>query len=257
MNSFDSESHVQTLLYEKPQPQPDGSLYQIVRHQGFFSTKFPLHNYPFDRQTLKITVEDSQMVAEKMFYRLDTKPLVINPQLQMPGYTLGSPRVEIEAHSYTTAFGDLSLSEASTYSRAEFLIPVSRPPMAGVMKAFVPVLLIILSAALSLLLDPSHVEARVGLAITALLTLVALQFTMLSGLPEVTYLTLIDQVYLLSYLYILAVLGLAVRVSRIDQRGVIQSKILFNPRWDRILSIGATVCYLMLLAGIICFNLGG
>jgi len=83
-------------------------------------------------------------------------------------------------------------------------------------------LLIILCAAFALLLDPEHVEARIGLAITALLTLVAMQFTMLSGLPEVAYLTMLDQVYLVSYLYILVVIGLVVRGTRIDEQGAIQ-----------------------------------
>jgi len=255
MNSFDPEAHVQTLLYDEPVPQPDGSLYQVVRHQGIFSTKFPLHDYPFDRQTLKIVVEDSQMETHKLVYVADKEPFLINPEIEMPGYTLGTARVELNAHPYPTAFGDLSSPGSLAYSRADFLIPISRPPMAGVFKAFIPVLLIILSAALALMLDPTHVEARIGLAITALLTLVALQFTMLSGLPEVTYLTLIDQVYLLSYLYILVVLGLAVRAGRIDQTGEIQSDLLFNKRWDKTLSVGATGCYLMLLIGIIWYNL--
>lgn len=57
----------------------------------------------------------------------------------------------------------------------------------------------VLAAALSLLLDPTHVEARVGLSLTALLTLVAMQFTMQTGLVEVAYLTLLDHIYLLSY----------------------------------------------------------
>ena len=62
-------------------------------------------------------------------------------------------------------------------------------------------------ALLALLIHPDQVEGRLGLGITALLTLVAMQFTAASDLPEVGYLMLIDKVYLASNLFILAVLA--------------------------------------------------
>jgi hypothetical protein len=73
--------------------------------------------------------------------------------------------------------------------------------------------LILLSASLALLIRPDQIEARISLGITALLTLVALQFTASTDLPEVDYLMLIDKVYLASYAFILAVLIYVVRAS--------------------------------------------
>lgn len=222
MNTFDPEAHVQTVLYDTPQPQPDGSLYQIIRHQGLFTTKFPVGRYPFDSQSLVIAVEDAEEGAETLQYVPDRDGLTLNPEIRLPGFTIDTPKLIIRDKAYPTAFGDLSEPDVSAYSRAEFLVPITRPAAAGILKTFIPVLLIILCAAFALLLDPEHVEARIGLAITALLTLVAMQFTMLSGLPEVAYLTMLDQVYLVSYLYILVVIALVVRGTRIDEQGAIQ-----------------------------------
>lgn len=222
MNTFDPEAHVQTVLFDEPQEQPDGSLYQIVRHQGLFTTKFPVGKYPFDRQTLMISVEDSEFGAESLQFVPDSLPITLNPEIRLPGFRIAQPELVVRDKPYPTTFGDLSQPDIAAYSRAEFIIPVSRPAVAGILKTFVPVFLIILCAAFALLLDPEHVEARIGLAITALLTLVAMQFTMLSGLPEVAYLTLLDQVYLLSYLYILVVIALVVRGTRVDERGAIR-----------------------------------
>lgn len=222
MNTFDPEAHVETVLYDEPQSQPDGSLYQIVRHQGLFTTKFPVGDYPFDHQTLIVSLEDSEFGSGDLQFVADTRPLTLNPEIRLPGFRLGEPQLVIRDKPYPTAFGDLSQPDVAAYSRAEFLIPVTRPAVSGILKTFVPVLLIILCAAFALLLDPEHVEARIGLAITALLTLVAMQFTMLSGLPEVAYLTLLDQVYLLSYLYILVVIAIVVRGTRVDERGAIR-----------------------------------
>lgn len=255
MNTFDPESHVQKLLYDKPVPQPDGSLYQCVRYQGMFSAKFPLQDYPFDRQNLTVSVEDTQMTAKQLVYVPDQEPVVVNSEIQLPGYSLGKASLTVRDKSYPTAFGDLSQPDPDPYSRAEFQIPISRPPVAGVLKTFIPVILIILSAAFALLLDPKHVEARIGLAITALLTLVAMQFTMLTGLPEVAYLTLLDQVYLASYLYILAVIAVVVQGTRADLDEELRGEWSVNRHSGYRISLTVTLTYLFAVGGIVWFNL--
>lgn len=224
MNTFDPEAHVQTTLYDEPQAQPDGSLYQIIRHQGLFSSKFPVNKYPFDNQSLLVAIEDAEEGAESLQYVADRDGLVLNPEIKLPGYKIGTPQMLIRDKAYATAFGDLSEPDVSAYSRVEFLIPIKRPVLSGIFKAYIPVFLIILCAAFALLLDPAHVEARIGLSITALLTLVAMQFTMLSSLPDVAYLTLVDQLYLTSYLYILTVIAIIVRGTRTDEQGAIQGE---------------------------------
>lgn len=222
MNMFDPEGHVQSQLYDEPQAQPDGSLYQLYRHQGLFSSKFDVSDYPFDHQLLHVAVEDAEEGTGTLVYVADTQGLVMNPDITLPGYQIGDPRLHIFDKPYPTAFGDLAEPDISSYSRADFIIPIQRPVLSGLLKTFMPVFLIVLAAALSLLLDPTHVEARIGLSITALLTLVAMQFTMQAGLPEVAYLTLLDQIYLLSYLYVIVVIGLIVRGTRTDERGDIR-----------------------------------
>jgi hypothetical protein len=222
MNMFDPEAHVQTISYDTPEPQPDGSLYQILRHQGQFSSKFPLRAYPFDQQTLVIAFEDTVNGSDDLVYVPDTDGVTLNPEIRLPGYDLRPVSLDIRNKPYPTTFGDLNNPDTTAYSHAEILIPIVRPWSSGVFKVLAPILLIIFTAAFALLLDPEHVEARVGLAITALLTLVALQFTLLSGLPEVAYLTLLDQVFLASYGYIMLVVGLVVRGTRIDQQGLLK-----------------------------------
>ncbi len=259
MNKFDPEASVRQDTYDEPQPQPDGSLYNIVRYQGAFSSKFPLMSYPFDSQDLLVTVEDSDAGADAVRFVPDENPIVLNPRVRLPGYDIGTPALVIEDYPYETFFGDLAETEVSAYSRASFIVPISRPWVSGLFKSMIPILLIILSAAFALLLDPEHVEARIGLAITALLTLVAMQFTMLSGLPEIAYLTLLDQLYLVSYLYILVVIGIVVRGTRIDQRGEIQSEKTSSKNMAAIsgprVAITVTSGYLAIVLAIVWSNL--
>ncbi len=220
MNVVNANDHTQTALQKEPTPQPDGSKYELFRHQGLFSTKFSVRTYPFDQQTLKIEVEDQQSTADRQEYVVDE--ISMNPNVQIPGYAIGKPTITIVNKAYPTAFGDLANPGALPYSRAIVAIPISRPVVSGAIKSFLPILIILMVAAAALVLDPSHVDARVGLAITALLTLVALQFTASQNLPEVGYLLMLDQVYLVSYAFILMVVAMLVRASRVDDIGLVR-----------------------------------
>ncbi len=80
-------------------------------------------------------------------------------------------------------------------------------------------LLVALTAALALLVHPRYVEGRIGIGITALLTLVALQITSNSSLPEVDYLILLDKIYIASYAFVVLTMVLIVRNSWVDAEG--------------------------------------
>jgi hypothetical protein len=213
MNMVAPDNHVNQSLYDPPKVQPDGSRYAVFHHNGAFSSKFPLRNYPFDTQILTVELEDSQLGADELKFEVDKEGITINPSVRLSSYEIGVPALTILSRPYPTTFGDLSKPNISSYSRVILTIPVRRPWISGALKLLLPVGLILLSASLALLIRPDQIEARISLGITALLTLVALQFTASTDLPEVDYLMLIDKVYLASYAFILAVLIYVVRAS--------------------------------------------
>jgi hypothetical protein len=59
---------------------------------------------------------------------------------------------------------------------------------------------------------PRYVEGPIGLGVTALLTVVALQLTSGASLPDVDYM-MIDKIYLLAYLFIILELARVVMTS--------------------------------------------
>jgi hypothetical protein len=80
-------------------------------------------------------------------------------------------------------------------------------------KTFVPIALIVVCSALVFFVRPRYIEGRIGLGITALLTLVALQLASGSSLPDVDYLMMIDKIYLLAYVFIIVALARVVATS--------------------------------------------
>jgi hypothetical protein len=211
MNMFAPDDHVQTDIYPEPALQSDGSEYQVFRHQGPFAAKFSVKTYPFDAHNLTIEIEDQEWDAGRLVYSVDD--VTLNPDIALPGFIIGKPTMEIRTRPYPTTFGEVEIKEPQAYSRAVVSIPISRPVVSGITKSLLPVFIVVLVAAAALLLSPEHIEARVGLSITALLTLVALQFSAQAGLPDVGYLLMLDQIYLASYGFVLLVVGLLVMTT--------------------------------------------
>jgi hypothetical protein len=216
MNAYDPADHVRTPLYDAPLKMPDGSYYMIIRDQGKFSVKFPLQKYPFDRQNLAVIMEDSLHDINELIYVTDTEipPISLSAGISLPGFDVKAPQARAGNFLYATTFGDISQKTASTYSRASFEVPVTRPKLSSAVKIFLPIMLIIVCTGLILFVHPVYIEGRLGVAITTLLTLVALQLTTTSALPDVDYLMLTDKIYLLSYSFIIATLMQVVLMSR-------------------------------------------
>jgi hypothetical protein len=252
MNMFAPDDHVQTAIYAEPRPQPDGSHYQVFRHQGPFAAKFSIKTYPFDSHELTIEIEDQEFDANRLVYVADS--VTMNPGIALPGFIIGQPKLEIVNRPYPTAFGDLAVPEPAPYSRAVVTIPISRPMLSGIIKALLPVFIVVLVAAAALLLSPSHVEARVGLSITALLTLVALQFNATAGLPDVQYLLMLDQIYLASYGFVLLVVALLVMTTgREDQAQRSGAEAI--ARGGPFTAVLAVALYAAIISAVLLFNL--
>lgn len=186
MNRYAADDKLREALYDKPEAMPDGSLYAIIRYQGRFASKFELANYPFDTQVLSVVLEDAVSGTDKLVYVPDGEEgVTVNPVFTLAGFSIGKPTMDITSHTYPTNFGDVSQPNPETYSRIALSIPVARPIAAMSIKTFVPILLIVACGALVFFVRPRYVEGRIGLGITALLTLVALQLTAGASLPDV------------------------------------------------------------------------
>ncbi len=219
MNPFQLWGHINTPLYEAPQDLPDGWKYTAIRYQGQFNSKLPLEKYPFDTQNLVIEFEDNSSGSSGLIFKPDNDAITLNPELSLPGYILGAPTLKISDKAYPTNFGDTRITDLEPYSRVVVTVPVHRPWLTYAIKIILPILLVAACAALVYFIHPSFVEGRIGMGITALLTLVALQLTSNSQLPEVDYLMMIDKLFIAAYLFVIASLAQVVRTSWAAHRG--------------------------------------
>jgi Neurotransmitter-gated ion-channel transmembrane region len=253
MNPFQLWGHISTPLYEAPQDLPDGSKYMAIRYQGQFNSKLPLEKYPFDSQSLIVEFEDNSAGAGKQIFVPDKDAISLNPEMTLPGYILGKPTLSIVSKPYPTNFGDTRLTSLEPYSRVTVSVPVHRPKFTYAIKIILPILLVAACAALVYFIHPSFVEGRIGMGITALLTLVALQLTTNSLLPEVDYLMMIDMLYFAAYLFVIASLAQVVRTSWAAHRGEDTMAIAQDRRAFNVLGSA----YILATAAIMFFTLNG
>lgn len=225
LNAFELWGHIMTTEYSHPVVLPDGTRYQVIRNQGKFNTKLPLEDYPFDTQHLRVVLEDSSADSSQVVFAPDgSDPVTVSKDLVIPGWQIGDPTLRIVDNKYDTNFGDPRYEDI-TYSRAIIDLPVTRPEGTYSLKLLLPLFLVALTAALALLVHPRYVEGRIGIGITALLTLVALQITSNSSLPEVDYLILLDKIYIASYAFVVLTMAIIVRNSWVDAEGdVVKAK---------------------------------
>jgi hypothetical protein len=243
LNAFEFWGHILTYETSKPERLPDGSYYQVLRNQGKFNTKLPLEEYPFDTQHLTMVFEDSTEDESGMVFVPDDDPIALSRDLAIPGWEIGEPTLEVASNVYDSNFGDPRFEEIS-YSRATIDLPLERPAGTYALKLLLPLLLVALTAALSLMVHPQYVEGRVGIGITALLTLVALQITSNSSLPEVDYLILLDKLYIASYAFVVLTMAIIVKNSWVDATGDISAAV----RADRSSLALLTVVYFVVSA---------
>lgn len=191
--------------YEEPQMQSDGSFYQVIRVEGRFFVPFTLTKYPLDEQRLGIVIENSIFTYNELVYVADTIDSGFADTLAVPGWNITNWEIESLLHEYSTQFGDRDNGKVNLpYSSLRYQLLISRPINYFIWKLLLPLIIVLISSWCALLLHPSYVDARTSMSSTALLTTVFLQQSYSDTLPEVGYLVLLDKIYALSYLLIIA-----------------------------------------------------
>lgn len=197
VNMVEDWNRRETLLLTKPKKEPDGSTYQIMRVEGLFAQPFSLADYPLDRQRLSIKVEDQIHGFDKLVYEFDLENSGVGDLLRIPGWNLVGWKAESFIHDYGSNFGDVGAPQI--YSMAKFSIEISRPASFFLWKLFLPLFMVIVAATAALWIRPQLLDARAALPAAALLSAIFLQKSYSDSLPDLGYLVLMDQIYLIAY----------------------------------------------------------
>lgn len=180
---------------------------------GICKASFPYKtnyiNFPFENHKLTIIIENKFNNIENLKYIHDIKNQYINKVsdtsisiLNGDQFIIDSLNTDNSIFTYKSNFGDPSISKFDSYSRLNFNIYLSRNPFGILQKAALPLAVVLILSYLVFFIPAHELSTAASLTVTALLAAIAFQWTLKDSLPRVSYLTLIDKLFYLVYIYI-------------------------------------------------------
>jgi hypothetical protein len=204
-------------LSDRPEKLVDGSYYQLFTYMGrFYIDRASFRHFPFTTVSLPLVVEADDVDGE-----LDYASLRFEPDLQNSGMGLyaaiigwlnrGWSMAEYR-HHYATNFG-LGGAE-NDYSQVVFDMAFGTSAWAAFWRLLLPLAVLMAMVLLVFKVRPDEQDARASIPVTVLLTLVFLQQTYRSELPQLPFLTFLDQVYVVAYVVTLVAFVLVIWIGR-------------------------------------------
>jgi hypothetical protein len=224
MNAYEKWGSTSVAENESFRVLPDGYKYKEMHMEYEFSSPLNFSSYPLDEQILTIQLEDKANSDKVIQYIPDAADSRYSPDLFIQGWKPLKHDVISSTHFYDSRFGQ-SVAQKNTYSRVTFRLFIARHPRhLHLFKLFLPVVIILIMVVVIFFIPISFFESRVEIAVTGLLSLIALQMVLNETLPPVGYLTLTDKVYYLAYFSVMCALIETVWVYFSFKRDVRQSR---------------------------------
>ena len=214
--------------------RPDGTVRYRLGMTSEFRTNLDLRRFPFDRQRLEVRIESFLWGDHEMLFVADETRIGFNPDNTFEGLVVARAGAEIR-RSTVAGWGE-------TFSEFVALIDVERQAAFYLWTVFAPVVLIFLISCTVFVVPNENFHDRVGISLAALLACIATQFAISFNLPQISYLTVIDRVFLVTY----SCVALGVLISTL-QASYLRADPARALRVDRVAGLGLAGLYLALL----------
>ena len=193
------------------------------------AVQLDLREFPFDRHTLTVGVRPVFSGTGEVRFAVLNEMTGADNVLSLTGWTLGTPEPSVESRRAPRLGVD----------QAVFRLDLAIGREAGfyVLKTFVPMMLIIFMSWAVFWTDPNQIGPKLSLPATAMLTLIAYQFTFVAVLPRISYLTMADRLTLSSSVLVFGALVEAVVASTLARQDRLEQAARLD-RWARGVSTG-------------------
>jgi hypothetical protein len=150
---------------------PDGSVTYKLSVTATFRSDLDLRRFPFDRETLEVRIQSFSWTRDQMIFVPDPERIGFNPRSTYEELDVSQVSSEVRQRELT------GWGPAESYSEFAALIEVKRRPIFYLWTVFAPVILIFLISCAVFAVDIENLHDRIGIALTALLACIAMQFT--------------------------------------------------------------------------------
>lgn len=183
----------------------DGKDWIIMKMKCTMKQNWSVHDFPFDKQHLKMRIENTLFDKNRLMFEPDVKGSSIDPDDAIDGWKISGFSVTRSTNDYKTGFGDAS-SIGQEFSSFDVSIDLQRSAWGMFFKIFLGMYIAFLIATISFTPHPSEMEPRFGLPVGGLFAAVGNKYIIDSLLPESSSFTLVDTLHAITFIAIFATL---------------------------------------------------
>lgn len=159
--------------------------------------EFNLQNFPFDKQTLRIflrqdetPIDEDRFLVSSYTMRKAEEFKELNP---IQGWNITNVEMNYKIYNH--------LLKEEYFDGFELVFEIERKSRYYVYKIILPIILILIVCWSAVWIKPRDLESKLTITIVCLLSLIAYNFVIDKDLPKLEYLTVMDYIILISYVY--------------------------------------------------------
>lgn len=186
----------------------DGRIYMQMKLQCVMKDSWRIENFPFDRQNLRISFENSQFDSKDMIFVADTVGQHFDHRFTLRGWSIDSCVISTGTKVYETGFGDEELAKPRTeYSAFRTRLVIKRDASGLFWKMFLGMYIAFLISYVCFYIHADGMDSRFGLGVGSLFAVIGNKYIIDSALPESSSFTLVDLLHGLTLFFILATIA--------------------------------------------------
>jgi hypothetical protein len=183
-------------------------IYMMMKLQCVMKDSWRIGNFPFDRQNLRLAIENSQYDSRSLVFVADTVGQHFDPRFTLRGWEIDSCLLSTGIRMYETGFGDETLPKPHTeYSTFRVRMSIKRDAGGLFWKMFLGMYIAFLIAYVCFYIHTDGIDSRFGLSVGSLFAVIGNKYIIDSALPESTSFTLVDTLHGLTLFCIFAVIA--------------------------------------------------
>ncbi|MFN8249749.1 MAG: hypothetical protein U0T68_12410 [Ferruginibacter sp.] len=219
-----------------------GDYYVLMKIQGVMKDSWKTENFPFDRQKLRFSIENSQFDNSSLVFMPDKSGKNYDPKFTLRGWAVDSCIKVVDTKIYETSFGDTQLEKPqSAYSAFKVRLAIHRNAGNLFWKLFLGMYVAWLIAFVCFFIHADSIDSRFGLSVGALFAVIGNKYIVDSALPETTTFTLVDILHELTLLFILLITSATAYSLKLNKNGLTAKA----RRFDLVTAITILLLYIL------------
>jgi len=207
----------------------DGKVYMQMKLQCVMKDNWKIGNFPFDKQKLRVSIENSQFDSRSLVFVADTVGDHYDKRFTLSGWSVDSCIIVTGKKAYETAFGDENLAKPHTeYSNFRVRLSVQRDAMGLFWKLFLGMYIAFLIAYVCFYIHSDGMDSRFGLSVGSLFAVIGNKYIIDSSLPESTSFTLVDTLHGLTLFFIFSVISSTAWSLQLVKKGKVEQAHRFD-----------------------------